>query len=98
MAKIVEPKILTLHPAGKRGVNIALSRYETLKKFILDTLAEESEMTFEGLCERAVEQLAPTFEGNVLWYLVSVKLDLEARGLVERVPKTSPHRLRLTAP
>jgi hypothetical protein len=95
MAKMSEPKILTLHPAGKRGVNIALSRYEPLKKFVLEKLAAEHEITFERLCDLAIEQLAQTFDGNVLWYLVSVKLDLEARGIIERIPKTSPHKLRL---
>ena len=29
------------------------------------------------------------------WYLVSVKLDMEARGVLERVDGRSPQRLRL---
>jgi len=39
--------------------------------------------------------LSATFDGKVVWYVVSVKLDLEARGTIERVPKTSPHELRI---
>jgi len=27
--------------------------------------------------------------------VVTVKLDLEARGIIERIPKTSPHQLRI---
>jgi hypothetical protein len=30
---------------------------------------------------------------SVLWYVTTVKLDLEARGLVRRVPGSSPQRL-----
>jgi len=42
-----------------------------------------------------VNKLSKNFEGEVGWYIVTVKLDLEARSIIERVPKTSPHKLRL---
>jgi Family of unknown function (DUF6958) len=32
--------------------------------------------------------------GSVGWYTTSVNLDLEARGLIERVPGAQPQRLR----
>ena len=32
--------------------------------------------------------------GSVRWYTKAVQLDLEAKGLIERVPKKSPIRLR----
>ena len=31
---------------------------------------------------------------SVGWYATTVKLDLEARGLIERVPDARPQRLR----
>ena len=35
------------------------------------------------------------FEGaSAGWYLVTVKLDLEARGEIQRLPGSGPHRLR----
>lgn len=34
--------------------------------------------------------------GSVTWHVTSVKLDLEARGLIERIPKRKPQHLRLT--
>ena len=52
-------------------------------------------MTYESLNDQAVKELSETFDGKVPWYIVSVKLDLEARGIIERVPKTSPHQIRL---
>ncbi|MCC7429696.1 hypothetical protein IT568_02515 [bacterium] len=57
---------------------------------------EKKEITFKDLTEFAVRQLTDKFDGKVIWYVVTVKLDLEARKLIERMPKTSPHKLRLT--
>ncbi len=91
-----EAKIMTLHPSGKQGVNILLRRYEVIKDFILSKLKELSEISFDELTDLAVQELSANFDGKVVWYMVTVKLDLEARKLIERVPKTSPHKLRLT--
>lgn len=90
-----EEKIMTLHPDGKRGVNILKRRYDVIKNFILKTLKSRKEISFEELTDKAVISLAKTFDGKVVWYMVTVKLDLEARKIIERVPKTSPHKLRL---
>ena len=87
-------RIMTLHPQGKKGVNILKSKYDTIRNYILETIEEEKSITFEALCDRAVKELTDTFDGKVLWYLTTVKLDLEARGLIERIPKTSPQKLR----
>ncbi len=90
-----DEKILTLHPKGKKGVNILLRRYDVIKDYILTTIKKEGDISFEELGDRAVADLSETFDGKVLWYVVTVKLDLEAREMIERIPKTSPHRLRL---
>ncbi len=91
-----EPRILTLHPRGKQGVNILQRRYGVIKDFILSKLKEHSEISFDELTDLAIIELSESFDGKVVWYMVTVKLDLEARKLIERVPKTSPHKLRLT--
>ncbi len=88
-------KIQTLHPQGKQGVNIDLQKYTALKNFILETLAIHEEMSYQDLNEQAKSQLAGSFNGSIPWYLVTVKLDLEARGLIRRIPHTSPHKLTL---
>lgn len=90
-----ETKIMTLHPSGKQGVNILLRRYGVIKDFILSKLKEHSEISFDELTDLAIIELSESFDGKVVWYMVTVKLDLEARKLIERVPKTSPHKLRL---
>jgi len=90
-----EERILTLHPQGKKGVNILKRRYTIIRKFILDTLEKEKTITYQSLSDRAVEELSDNFDGKIVWYIVSVKLDLEARKIIERIPKTSPHQIRI---
>ena len=84
-----------MHPKGKAGVNIEKAKYDVIRNFILSTLSKAGEMRFDALTDLAVEQVGPGFDGKVVWYMVTVKLDLEARKLIERVPRTSPHALRL---
>ncbi|MDN3689134.1 DUF6958 family protein [Cyclobacterium jeungdonense] len=91
-----EEKIMTLHPQGKKGVNILKRRYDPIKNFIIETLQEYKEISFSELTDLAVAKLTDSFDGKVTWYVVSVKLDLEARNLIERIPKTSPQKIRLT--
>lgn len=88
-------KIETLHPAGKKGVNILRRRYELVRGFIEQTVRERGPLTYQRLDELANEALTDKLDGSVSWYVVTVKLDLEARGVLERVPKTSPHQVRL---
>lgn len=90
-----EKRILTLHPSGKKGVNIHQHKYDVIKDFILQIIREQKEITYEDVNDLAVKQLSASFDGKVPWYVVTVKLDLEARGIIERIPKTSPHKLRL---
>ncbi len=88
-------KILTLHPQGKKGVNISREKYDTIRSFILKTIKKHKRITYQKLNDLAVEKLTNSFDGSVSWYIVSIKLDLEARKIIERIPKTSPHELRL---
>ncbi len=91
----IDEKILTLHPQGKQGVNIQKSKYDVVRNFIIQTLQAYGVISYEDLSDLAEEKLSD-FPGKVVWYVVTVKLDLEARGIIERVPKTSPHQLRMT--
>jgi len=88
-------RIMTLHPKGLKGVNILRAKYLQIKEYIIQTLEKEKEITYQELSDRAEKDLQETFDGKVGWYIVSVKLDLEARGIIERIPKTSPHKIRM---
>ena len=92
---LMEERILTLHPEGKKGVNILRRKYDQIAGAIIEIVKEHEEIAFQDITEKAIRKLNGRFEGKITWYLVSVKLDLEARGILERIPGTSPHRLRL---
>lgn len=86
-------KILTLNLDGKNGVNIDKAKYDVIKSAILDAIDREGEILFKDLSP-AVESQLPDFDGSIPWYVTSVKLDLEVRGILERIPKSSPQRIR----
>ncbi len=82
---------------GRQDGTIERDKYEAMKSALLTVIPNTMDGTpFKTL----VEQVAPllpkaVFEGaSVPWYVTTVKLDLEARGLIERVPKKSPQHLR----
>ena len=91
----VTERIMTLHPAGKQGVNIDKSKYDMVRQAIEEVLQAQPGITFSGLTDAVGERIGDVFDGSVGWYVVSVKLDLEARGELERVDGRSPQRLRL---
>ena len=90
---MAEEKILTKHPLGKSGKNIDKQKYEMLKKAILLVL-QNKELTHTELFNHLNKSLKSKFPGNISWYGETVKLDLEARKLIERTP-SKPQKYRL---
>jgi Family of unknown function (DUF6958) len=86
-------KILTKHPLGKSGKSIDRDKYETLKGAILSAL-KGKELTHPELLDRLNKNLKNKFSGNVSWYGETVKLDLEARKLIERTA-SKPQKYRI---
>lgn len=89
---MAEEKILTKHPQGKTGRSISKQSYETLKSAILVVLRKK-ELTHTELFEQLNKNLKGKFAGNVSWYGETVKLDLEARKIIERTD-TKPQKYR----
>jgi len=90
-----EEKILTKHPLGKSGKNINRQKYEVIREAILSAL-KNRELTHTELFERLRKRLENKFSGNVSWYGETVKLDLEARKMIERTSsKPQKYRLKL---
>ncbi|HKG53844.1 MAG TPA: hypothetical protein VKB04_06260 [Anaerolineales bacterium] len=87
--------IHTLHPQKKQGVKISKEKYEIIRKAILCVLQTEKEITFMNLSRAVEKQVNGNFEGSVTWYVTTVKLDLEARGQVKRVPNSRPQLVKL---
>jgi hypothetical protein len=91
--KMTEEKILTKHPLGKSGKNIDKEKYETLKEAILSALRNQ-ELTHTELFDQLNKSLEGKFSGNISWYGETVKLDLEARKIIERT-SSKPQKYRL---
>lgn len=88
-------KILTLHPEGKKGVNIDLGKYNLIKETIINIIQSNGEISYQEMNKIAIAELNHKFSGSIPWYVVTVKLDLEAREIIERIPNTRPHELRM---
>jgi len=90
---MAEEKIVTKHPLGKSGKNISRQKYEELRKAILSAL-KNRELTHTELFNELNKRLKSKFAGNVSWYGETVKLDLEARKIIERT-SSKPQKYRL---
>ena len=88
--------IRTLHPEKKQGVNINKDKYEIIRKAILSTLHTQKEISFMNLSRAVEKQVGHSFNGSVMWYVTTVKLDLEARGEIKRVPNSRPQLVKLS--
>jgi hypothetical protein len=91
----MKDKVRTLHPEKKQGVNISREKYEIIRKAIMSTLHKQKEMTFRNLSRAVEKEVNGNFDGSVTWYVTTVKLDLEARGEVKRVPNSRPQLVKL---
>ncbi|QDU65695.1 DUF6958 family protein [Engelhardtia mirabilis] len=93
-----DDRILTLHPAGKQGVNIERSKYDLVRTALLRVVPRSADgVAFKELRTLVGPQLeAAGFprEASVSWYVTVVKQDLEARGEVVQVTDARPQRLR----
>jgi hypothetical protein len=89
-----EEQIQTLHPQpGKTNKRISLNKYNDIRENILKILSKK-ELTHTELMEKLYSKVKDHFEGGVQWYGETVKLDLEARKIIERT-NTKPEKYRL---
>jgi uncharacterized protein YndB with AHSA1/START domain len=71
-------------------------RYQAMKAAILEVVPGDGDgVTFASLPKLVAKKLPKdAFRGaSIMWYATTVKLDLEARGLITRVAGTTPQRL-----
>jgi hypothetical protein len=93
-----EARVHLLHPDAKSAPRIDRSIYDGFRSAILRAIPRGSQgLAFLELPDK-VETLLPKAVrgaiGSVSWYTTTIKLDLEARGEIERVPGATPQRLR----
>jgi hypothetical protein len=96
MGNLESEKVPTRHPQGKRNQPVDKRDYQTFKTAILSALRRH-ELTHTELLNELTASLEGKFSGNVGWHVMVVKLDLEARKLIERT-SSSPQKYRLKRP
>jgi hypothetical protein len=97
-----EDKVLCETPTpGKQPTRIDRWKYDLVRAAILAVIPNNDEgIEFRDLPALVENQLDPADLENlgaVSWYTTTVKLDMEVKGEIERVPGSKPQRLRLTA-
>ena len=84
---------------GKKPTRIHKWKYDLLRGIILDILdGSEDGVEFRslpGLIDARLGADDKANLGSVSWYTTTVKLDMEVKGDIERIPRVSPQRLRL---
>lgn len=87
MAKAVKAKrVTTTHPRTGSEFNIDSAIYEPFKAAILQSLKGSKGKTFSDLTDDVVKIIGkkmPDFKKSIPWYTISIRLDLETRGIVE---------------
>ena len=83
---------------GKQSINIARWKYDAIRDAILTVLGNKTEgVVFRELPKLIKQFLTPTLQadiGSISWYTTVVKLDMEVKGEIRRIPGSKPQRLR----
>ena len=79
-------KAVAKHPRSGREMKIDATIYELFKNAILQSLKGSKGKTFTELTDNVIKIIRgkmPAFKGAIPWYTISVRLDLETKGIVE---------------
>ena len=87
VAKSVKTKkIIVTHPLTGTGKKFDAAIYEPVRAAILQSLKGSKGKTFTELADdvvKIIRKKIPGFKKSIPWYTISVRLDLETRGIVE---------------
>ena len=87
MAKVTKLKKITVtHPETGTERKFDATIYEPFKAAILQSLKGSKGKTFSELTDdvvKIIHKKIPDFKKSIPWYTISIRLDLETRGLVE---------------
>ena len=95
-----EDKILCETPTpGKKPTRIDRWKYDLIRTAILAVVpSDKLGVEFRDLPNLVEQQIAPgelDKLGSLSWYTTTVKLDMEVKREIERVPGSKPQRLRI---
>ncbi len=87
---------------GKKPTRIARWKYDLVREVILRAVPPAPKsVAFAELSKLVAGRISKADQkrlGNISWYTTTVKLDLEVKGEIERVPGQSPQELRRSVP
>ncbi len=86
MTKTTVKKSTTTHPRSRREMKIDAEIYEPFKAAILQSLKATKGKSFAELTKdvgKIIRKEMPTFKKSIPWYTISIRLDLETKGVVE---------------
>ncbi len=79
-------KAVAIHPRSGREMKIDESIYKPFKNAIIQSLKKSKGKTYTELNDdvtKIIHKKLPGFKKSISWYTISVRLDLETRGIVE---------------
>lgn len=91
-------KVACLNPNTGNYMNIDADTYELFSKAIYHTLMGSKSLTYTQMVEGVqdcFQQQATTFNGSVNWYAVTVKNDMQAKGIINVFTKGGKKMHRL---
>ena len=97
-AKIPVQKAECLNPHTGRSMNIDKKNHELFSKAIYQSLKGGKELSYSQIVEAIYERFEKQktkFDGSLSWYAVTVKNDMEARGVIESIVKSGKKLNRL---
>lgn len=86
MAKATSKKIIVTHPVTGTERKFDIAIYEPVKAAILQSLKGSKGKTFTEVTDdvvKIIRKQMPEFKGSIPWYTISIRLDLETKGIVE---------------
>lgn len=75
--------IITMSLGRKKGATIPKVYYDALSAFIVTTLESKTEIELNELIDLAKQEHGQLIKGEVSWFLLVVKNDLEARKVIK---------------
>jgi hypothetical protein len=92
----MDETILTRHPdTAQGGVQLTKRKYNMVRDAMLHALSSNKDMTLRELTKAVDRQLWGRFNASIPWYVKTIKLDLQARHVIEEVQVRHSRRLRL---
>lgn len=89
------PGLLSTMLEHTHSAAILRQRYNLIKKFILTILEEEGPCSYNYLNYFISDKLFALFDGQVSRYVDLMKIDLEEQRIIERVPNSKIHKVRI---